>query len=327
MEPPGEDIALRTLEPLIEGRDPDPRASQPESPSLQSIECANCQAELQGPFCNQCGQRTGGLDVTLGQFAREAFDNLFSFDSRLWSTLRPLVTKPGFLTVEYWRGRRARYMPPLRMYLFVSFLTFLVMGALHTVRPEVGLPMVRASGDLNPNQSDDASSAQSGRSEPLVAGETDWEEQARGKSAPMRYLLLDVLRPAVEEPDQTRKAFVRRLPWAVFCLVPVMALLLRLAYRRKHPYFVPHLIFSLHFHTLAFVLMTVGFLYQMIVGRDHLDSPINLWIAIAFFLGLRRAYGEGKVRTLVKLLFLASGYLFALVFAMAVSFLLTGLAN
>lgn len=53
---------------------------------------------------------------------------MFTWDSRLWRTLVPLLVRPGFLSAEFNAGRRARYMPPFRLYLVISFLLFLVVS-------------------------------------------------------------------------------------------------------------------------------------------------------------------------------------------------------
>ena len=58
------------------------------------------------------------------EFCREAFE----VDSRLLQTLKLLLFKPGSLTREFSRNRRARYMSPIRLYLFTSFLFVLVLS-------------------------------------------------------------------------------------------------------------------------------------------------------------------------------------------------------
>ncbi|MFT5022601.1 MAG: hypothetical protein ACI9O3_000194, partial [Colwellia sp.] len=54
-------------------------------------------------------------------------DDIFSFDSRAARTILPLVTRPGFLTNEYITGKRVHYVPPLRLYLFVSIVFFITL--------------------------------------------------------------------------------------------------------------------------------------------------------------------------------------------------------
>jgi len=89
--------------------------------------CRNCRAPLRGEFCSQCGQRHWPNDLS---FTDVAGEEVFSWDSRLWRTLLPLLFRPGFLTAEFIAGRRALNVPPLRLYLIISF-----MGSRHPVLP------------------------------------------------------------------------------------------------------------------------------------------------------------------------------------------------
>lgn len=88
--------------------------------------CLNCDAHLDGQYCAQCGQRSSTRFISLFELLRDAFGDMFELDSRLWRTLIPLLIKPGRLTRDYLVGRRARYMPPFRMYLVLSLVFFLV---------------------------------------------------------------------------------------------------------------------------------------------------------------------------------------------------------
>ena len=88
--------------------------------------CLNCGAELGGQYCGQCGQRATSRFISLWELIRDAFGDLFELDSRLWRTLVPLLARPGRLTRDYLEGRRARYMPPFRMYLVLSLVFFVV---------------------------------------------------------------------------------------------------------------------------------------------------------------------------------------------------------
>src|SRR5262245_51891783 len=62
---------------------------------------------------------------SLREFLAEATEVFTHADSRLWRTIRPLLLRPGFLTREFLRGRRARYLPPFRLYIVASVLFFL----------------------------------------------------------------------------------------------------------------------------------------------------------------------------------------------------------
>jgi hypothetical protein len=66
------------------------------------------------------------------------FDSVFNLDTRTVRTLGPLLTKPGFLSTEYFSGRRTRYVTPLRLYLFLSVIAFLAVAMVSQPRGEGG---------------------------------------------------------------------------------------------------------------------------------------------------------------------------------------------
>ena len=99
----------------------------PESPPPMPA-CANCSAPLSGRYCSSCGQRHEPHIHSVAHFAAEGFESISHADSRLWHTLWYLLARPGFLTREFFAGRRMRYLPPFRLYLVISLVFFLVVG-------------------------------------------------------------------------------------------------------------------------------------------------------------------------------------------------------
>ncbi|NVJ68817.1 MAG: DUF3667 domain-containing protein [Alphaproteobacteria bacterium] len=90
--------------------------------------CSNCNAPLTGPFCHICGQKDDDLKRPIWSLLREILDDVFSTDSRLFKTLILLALVPGGLTRAFRQGRRARFVPPLRLYIVMSILFFLIIA-------------------------------------------------------------------------------------------------------------------------------------------------------------------------------------------------------
>ena len=82
--------------------------------------CRNCDAPLTGPYCSQCGQSQRASMLSVFALVREFFSEIFELDGRLLRTLLPFLFRPGFLTLEFVRGRRARYISPIRLFLAFS---------------------------------------------------------------------------------------------------------------------------------------------------------------------------------------------------------------
>ena len=92
--------------------------------------CMNCGTELMGPFCYYCGQPDKNLMRFFPVLLRELLEDFMDFDSRFMRTIKPLLFKPGRLTRDYLDGKRFRYVPPLRLYIFSSIAFFFLAAIL-----------------------------------------------------------------------------------------------------------------------------------------------------------------------------------------------------
>ncbi|WP_443947510.1 DUF3667 domain-containing protein [Pedobacter sp. AW1-32] len=88
--------------------------------------CLNCGAEVEKHYCSACGQPNLELKESLWAFLSHSIAHYFHFDNKFFQTLKPLLTKPGLVTLDYLAGKRARYINPVSMYIFVSIVYFLV---------------------------------------------------------------------------------------------------------------------------------------------------------------------------------------------------------
>ena len=95
-----------------------------------SAHCLNCGTELKGPFCYYCGQPDRNFMRFFPALLRDLMEDLLDLDSRFMRTIKPLLFKPGRLTRDYMNGRRFRYAPPMRLYIFSSIVFFLLAAFL-----------------------------------------------------------------------------------------------------------------------------------------------------------------------------------------------------
>ncbi len=94
--------------------------------AVSTENCLNCGEVLTGQHCSHCGQHSRVRVLSLWGLIRDVIGDLLDADSRVWRTLWPLAFRPGLLTQEFLRGRRASYTPPFRMYLVLSLVFFVV---------------------------------------------------------------------------------------------------------------------------------------------------------------------------------------------------------
>ena len=123
----------------------------PSSPETRPrpAACLNCGSTRVDAFCAHCGQRNMDMRIPARDLALDAVEDGLSLDSRMARTVVPFLLRPGFLTVEWTSGRRARFSSPLRLYLLASFVFLLVSGFAgdgnpHPVRRDAGRASARA---------------------------------------------------------------------------------------------------------------------------------------------------------------------------------------
>ena len=88
--------------------------------------CLNCKAAIYGRYCHVCGQENIEPKENFWHLVNHFVEDLTHFDGKFFITLKDLLFKPGFLSVEYLKGKRASYLHPIRMYVFTSAIFFLI---------------------------------------------------------------------------------------------------------------------------------------------------------------------------------------------------------
>ncbi|GAB2536837.1 DUF3667 domain-containing protein [Rhodanobacter koreensis] len=107
--------------------------------SYEGLHCANCGASMQGEFCHECGQSIHSVLKPMHGMIEETVETVLHIDGRIVHTLPPLLTKPGFLTQEYFSGRRVRYIAPFRLMFVLCLLSFFVFHlAIDQISDKVG---------------------------------------------------------------------------------------------------------------------------------------------------------------------------------------------
>jgi hypothetical protein len=97
---------------------------------LETGKCLNCGYEFRGHFCPDCGQEVAEFNRPFGFVIYDFMGNFFAFDTRFFNTFKYLLFYPGFLTKEFFKGKRTSYSPPFRIFVFLSFVLFVLLSFL-----------------------------------------------------------------------------------------------------------------------------------------------------------------------------------------------------
>jgi hypothetical protein len=296
-----------------------PAASVPDTQPHSLVErCQNCGNVVTQRYCGACGQRLDAPLHSLWHFGELALEDLTHADSRIWRTLTALLFKPGFLTREFLHGRRARYLPPLRLYLVVSLAFFLYASTGHHD------PRVIRIGDSNhvPTAASVTSlDAEKNRTLAARAGESPEQRAQRvcndvAYDGPFRQLVLWPLhqvcvRSVIDNGRTLSEAFMHALPRAMFVFLPLLAAVMTLLYRRPRHYYVEHLLLFVHNHAFVFLLLLLAGLTSAVLPllSGWTDLAVMLYIAWYVYRSMRVVYGQGRALTLGKLAALSFFYL------------------
>jgi hypothetical protein len=296
------------------------------SHSEESPDCRNCGTRLLGQYCGHCGQRSRGRLISLWELISDAFGDLFEIDSRLWQTLHQLMLKPGRLTRDYLEGRRARYMPPFRMYLVTSLVFFVI--AFFDPREELSI-FFEPPAETGDVVEEDA--IEEGLTIVLDDGEEvfdeedcdveldDIEEMPGFLSRRFTVERLTHVCEAITADDGRALAskVLDNVPAALFFLLPFMALVLKALYPLSRRYYVEHLLFFVHFHAFFFLILTLQVLLVRLAALLRIPEvaitltlvAISFYIPVYLFVGMRKVYGQGRLVTFLKYIVLTLTYI------------------
>ncbi|MFC0445627.1 DUF3667 domain-containing protein [Pseudidiomarina halophila] len=301
--------------------------------------CKNCDSELLGEFCHVCGQQNRHYIRSVFAVVGDLMGEISHWDSRFYRTLVGLFSRPGFLTQEFVRGRHASYVPPLRLYFFISLISFLVLTSL------IDFENIQTGpDDLTPaeqQQLDQAlDEAQQGL-DLLPAGNTIKapEEIFEGLTISLPFATEaqeNQIKERVVELSKEPRILVKRLvslaPQMMLIMLPFWALFLKLIYAFSGRFYLEHLSAALHTH--AFLLLSLMLLTIISKGSawateltglpiiedvvDWAENILIVWMISYMLFTQKLFYGQGWLLTLTKFFLCALVYSVLLAFAFVI---------
>jgi hypothetical protein len=227
-------------------------------------ECLNCGAKDVASYCAACGQKAGHLNPTLREVLHEVWHEVLHIDGKVLITARALLSRPGFLTNEYFAGRRAQYVRPLRLYLIFSVIYF---GAMQLVPAGAG---DRSRFNVTFRPSAEATAA-------------DFQKQLESRG----------FKNQQEARAAINQALAHYIPQAFFILVPFFALLVWVVTRRSGLNYPQHLYFALHVHAAAFAISAISQVAWFIPNAATADivREIGVFLMVLYVvLAFKRVY-------------------------------------
>ena len=377
--------------------------------------CDNCETPLVGAYCHLCGQHAHNPLRSFRHAVEDVFESFWHLDGRIFRTLRDLIV-PGRLAKNYLGGRRVAYLPPLRLFVILSLITFFIgkltlhidieplpedtrvtvnapgvptaknpSGTIQVdtsaidaaTTPEAVLkardaqladmqearkiPVVGSVVDVYASEAEaallasarkrmqaiggspaqvaaagDAATAQLGKQPPAVPDPSDGVMSGwlQAKVERMQRNAEDIRK----DPNTMVPLFLGALPGALFVLVPLFALCLKLLYLGSGRAYLEHLVVALYSHCFmllallaAFVLLGLQSVSGLPVWLSRLAgvaAAVDLGVVVPAYLLVmqKRVYGQGWLMTLLK--YCVIGSLYSALLGMAILYaVLAGLSS
>lgn len=302
------------------------------SPIREDKTCLNCRHVVEQKFCPNCGQENTDSRKTFHHLFVHFFEDLTHYENAFWKTIKNLLFKPSTLTKEYLSGKRLSYLAPVRLYIFISFITFLLIALFPSKITE----------DLAKSDKEITSNFENANTKETK----NWKEKSylKSKALDKSYFQLKTMKEIdsiqkygkeeeklsdfqywiyekathVTEKNTKKEiiekfieSFIHNIPKTLFIIMPFFAFFLWIFHNKKRWYYFDHGIFTLHYFSFLLLIFLLLFIINKIGGLFGEYGLANVILGIINFVGIawmcyyfypahHRFYGETRFVSFVK---------------------------
>ena len=302
--------------------------------------CQNCGHEVLERFCPSCGQENVETRSSFGHLFRHFIEDFTHYEGNFWRTIKYLFFRPAYLTKTYLAGKRMSYVPPVKLYIFISFLAFFIPAIIphfNKSAEKTAIKELREKLDAIEDGVDTAAKAEQGEEGKLVlssensvvkvntiagkyrsAAHYDSVQRALPESerndAITGFFLrktseLNHLGPKVAR-EKIAEKFTHNFPKALFLYLPLFGFVLWLFHGKKRWLYFDHAIFTLHYFSFMLLLITIlGIIRHLIPWHYVVEyntttflSGIIIWFwsVYYFYRAHRKMYEERRIVSWLK---------------------------
>jgi len=305
--------------------------------------CENCGRMVEERYCTHCGQENVETRQTFGHLVRHFLEDLTHYESNFWKTIKYLLFRPAYLTRTYLEGKRMMYVPPVKLYIFISFVAFFLPGVMPDLNDtyERDTLVLRQRAQLR-EQLDSLDNA--GGQQTQVTGTVNgYSSEHQYDSAQVslsvskrdgpvkQFFTRKMLRlytnlSKEEAKEHFKESFGHHFPKALFVYLPLFAFIVWLFHGKKRWYYFDHAIFTLHVFSFLLLLITLFGLIGRLIPWHYIVEPdiVSLilfvtgwiWSVYYYYRAHRKLYMETRGISFLKasLILLVNTLVFLLLF-------------
>jgi hypothetical protein len=289
---------------------------------FKSASCPNCHtvfADEHANFCAHCGQENHTHKLPMKHFAMELVESFTHFDTKVIATFKDLIFTPGLVIKNFNDNKRARYVPPIRIYAFTSFAFFLIVSFMADKKIETASQKISGIKEINGltvnNTKVDEMTHRELMAIPNLTNslidsilhskkiETNWRDTR------ILHRYIKIQKGEISLTD-SYKQFVKSSSYTIFVLMPIFAFLLMFFYRKRNYYYSEFLVFSIYFHTFIFSIFSILIILHGLTDFTFDDIINFLLLGMMIYLGLslKRVFEDSIPKTILKTVLLSVIY-------------------
>jgi hypothetical protein len=274
-----------------------------ENPTAEKRYCLNCSTPLVDVYCAHCGQKDIPRRQTLGELCFNFLSSFSGYESKFLQTTKFLILRPGFLAREYNAGKRERYFHPARMYVFISFIYFLLFTSLPQANEEKSIVNITSdTTDIDLNKS--ANKVETREQYDSLQSTLPLTDRDGWLVRKWKYREFELQKAFTSNPKEFESKaiaeFTAHFSQVFFLLLPVFAFVLWLLYVRHDIFYYEHLVFSICFYNFFFIAGSLVMVANFFSWTRWLGVIMEWAIFIYLLLAMKRTYNQSWSKTILK---------------------------
>lgn len=250
--------------------------------------CPNCRSQLDEDmnFCFSCGQENNIKRVSVKMLLNDIFSGYFTVDSKLFITLKLLISKPSLLSVAYLNGQIETFIKPIRLYIFISFIFFLLSANITSYTKTI------EKINLALNEM------------PMTIGDLESGFEESENSIEQKDNSLDKKIEKIFSTERETTIFfnylLAKFPIVLFGMIPVLGFLFYAFFFKAKYYYIDHFIFSLHLQCFLLILLIIASIANWLFTID-INFLALIGVLIYGYIATIKFYKKKKRHTFFRL--------------------------
>lgn len=259
--------------------------------------CQNCGNSVTVRFCTSCGQENTETKKSFHYLFTHFLEDLIHYDSSFWKAIKYLLFQPEKLTLTYLSGKRLAFMAPVRLFIFINIISFIIFNSFtfKEIEQEVKTGVQSELIVEAKNKESKISKKNTVKQETNTSYFDEKFDALEDKYTPTQIML------------QVFHKSLQNLPKWLFAIMPFFAFTLWLTHDKKKWWYFDHGIFTFHYFASFLLISSFTALINQFFGlfgyeiNDYFVWFIYIFLNVIFIKGYLLLYKESWTKNVLKL--------------------------